>query len=250
MPPGLARRAARCFIGRCSCSIPGSTTTSCRSRAAGSRQLRTAVAIIAFMSWRVGLNMVVGYAGLLDLGYVAFYAIGGYVAGWFASHAVRQDSIVSARLARALPGRARHPHLALAAAAGRAACSPPARRADRPADAAPARRLPGDRDARLRRDHPAVRAQRRQHVGGFNLTNGFAGHHPDRPIGLRHLCTASLPFLPTISPTPSTRPGTTGVWRCSWIAVFCRSGCAIRASGGPGSRSARTRTRRPRWACR
>jgi len=29
----------------------------------------------------IGLNVVVGYAGLLDLGYVAFWAIGGYVAG-------------------------------------------------------------------------------------------------------------------------------------------------------------------------
>src|SRR4051812_49736942 len=29
----------------------------------------------------VGLNIVVGYAGLLDLGYVAFWAIGGYGAG-------------------------------------------------------------------------------------------------------------------------------------------------------------------------
>jgi branched-chain amino acid transport system permease protein len=33
----------------------------------------------------VGLNIVVGYAGLLDLGYVAFWAIGGYVAGWLMS---------------------------------------------------------------------------------------------------------------------------------------------------------------------
>jgi branched-chain amino acid transport system permease protein len=30
----------------------------------------------------LGLNIVVGYAGLLDLGYVAFWAIGTYVAGW------------------------------------------------------------------------------------------------------------------------------------------------------------------------
>ena len=29
----------------------------------------------------VGLNIVVGYAGLLDLGFVAFWAIGGYTAG-------------------------------------------------------------------------------------------------------------------------------------------------------------------------
>jgi branched-chain amino acid transport system permease protein len=41
------------------------------------------VAIFAMMA--VGLNMVVGYAGLLDLGYVAFYALGAYTAGWLAS---------------------------------------------------------------------------------------------------------------------------------------------------------------------
>ena len=33
----------------------------------------------------LGLNIVVGYAGLLDLGYVAFYAAGAYIAGWLAS---------------------------------------------------------------------------------------------------------------------------------------------------------------------
>jgi branched-chain amino acid transport system permease protein len=33
----------------------------------------------------LGLNVVVGYAGLLDLGYVAFYAAGAYMAGWLAS---------------------------------------------------------------------------------------------------------------------------------------------------------------------
>lgn len=33
----------------------------------------------------LGLNIVVGYAGLLDLGYVAFYAVGAYVFAWLAS---------------------------------------------------------------------------------------------------------------------------------------------------------------------
>src|SRR5574340_1792322 len=33
----------------------------------------------------LGLNIVVGYAGLLDLGYVAFYALGAYVYAWLAS---------------------------------------------------------------------------------------------------------------------------------------------------------------------
>ncbi|HEX2304523.1 MAG TPA: branched-chain amino acid ABC transporter permease [Gaiella sp.] len=46
---------------------------------------RTLVVMIAFTMMAVGLNIVVGYCGLLDLGYVAFYAVGAYTAGWFAS---------------------------------------------------------------------------------------------------------------------------------------------------------------------
>ncbi len=38
-----------------------------------------------FAVFGVGLNIVVGYAGLLDLGYVAFFAIGAYAGGWFMS---------------------------------------------------------------------------------------------------------------------------------------------------------------------
>src|SRR5690242_2224637 len=33
----------------------------------------------------LGLNVVVGYAGLLDLGYVAFYAVGAYMFGLLGS---------------------------------------------------------------------------------------------------------------------------------------------------------------------
>ena len=47
--------------------------------------LHSMVTILVFVMMAVGLNIVVGYAGLLDLGYVAFYAIGAYTAGWFAS---------------------------------------------------------------------------------------------------------------------------------------------------------------------
>ena len=47
--------------------------------------LHSAVTILVFVMMAVGLNVVVGYAGLLDLGYVAFYAIGAYTAGWLAS---------------------------------------------------------------------------------------------------------------------------------------------------------------------
>jgi branched-chain amino acid transport system permease protein len=40
---------------------------------------------VIWVVFALGLNIVVGYAGLLDLGYVAFWAIGGYVAGWLMS---------------------------------------------------------------------------------------------------------------------------------------------------------------------
>jgi branched-chain amino acid transport system permease protein len=43
------------------------------------------VVMIIVTMMALGLNVVVGYAGLLDLGYVAFYAAGAYVAGWLAS---------------------------------------------------------------------------------------------------------------------------------------------------------------------
>jgi branched-chain amino acid transport system permease protein len=48
-------------------------------------EMSTAVVMCVFIVMALGLNVVVGYAGLLDLGYVAFYAAGAYVAGWFAT---------------------------------------------------------------------------------------------------------------------------------------------------------------------
>ncbi len=45
----------------------------------------TAVTMTIYIMMAIGLNIVVGYAGLLDLGYVAFYAVGAYTAAWFAS---------------------------------------------------------------------------------------------------------------------------------------------------------------------
>ncbi len=41
--------------------------------------------VLLYAMLALGLNIVVGYAGLLDLGYIAFYAIGAYVYAWLAS---------------------------------------------------------------------------------------------------------------------------------------------------------------------
>jgi branched-chain amino acid transport system permease protein len=43
------------------------------------------VVALAYVIMALGLNVVVGFAGLLVLGYVAFFAIGAYTVGWFMS---------------------------------------------------------------------------------------------------------------------------------------------------------------------
>ena len=47
--------------------------------------MNNAVLALAYVVMALGLNIVVGFAGLLDLGYVAFYAFGSYAVGWLAS---------------------------------------------------------------------------------------------------------------------------------------------------------------------
>ncbi|MBV8432389.1 MAG: hypothetical protein JO244_14580 [Solirubrobacterales bacterium] len=43
------------------------------------------VVVLAYVVFALGLNIVVGFAGLLDLGYVAFFALGAYTLGWLGS---------------------------------------------------------------------------------------------------------------------------------------------------------------------
>lgn len=50
--------------------------------------LRTGARFLIFAMLAIGLNVVVGYAGLLDLGYVAFYGIAGYLYAYTSSNFV------------------------------------------------------------------------------------------------------------------------------------------------------------------
>jgi branched-chain amino acid transport system permease protein len=65
---------------------------------------------LAYVVMALGLNIVVGFAGLLDLGYVAFYALGAYSVGWFASdHFAAVDGgaglhVAAGEFASTLPG--------------------------------------------------------------------------------------------------------------------------------------------------
>ena len=116
------------------------------------------VPILIFVMLALGLNIVVGYAGLLDLGYAAFFAIGAYTAAFLTSP---QSPLVkrgieptsgwrwwSAAVVAALFG----------VILGRA-------------DAAAARRLPGDRDAGVRRDRAARLPQPGELTGGSKGLN-------------------------------------------------------------------------------
>ncbi|HWT24729.1 MAG TPA: branched-chain amino acid ABC transporter permease [Solirubrobacteraceae bacterium] len=51
----------------------------------GSPFIEDSTVALVYVVMALGLNIVVGFAGLLDLGYVAFFAIGAYTVGWFGS---------------------------------------------------------------------------------------------------------------------------------------------------------------------
>jgi branched-chain amino acid transport system permease protein len=61
---------------------------------------------LAYTVMALGLNVVVGFAGLLDLGYVAFFAIGAYCTGWFSSgfYADSDIHVVVSKFQQSLPG--------------------------------------------------------------------------------------------------------------------------------------------------
>ena len=51
----------------------------------GGEFLSISTLILAYAVMALGLNIIVGFAGLLDFGYVAFFALGALMAGWFMS---------------------------------------------------------------------------------------------------------------------------------------------------------------------
>jgi branched-chain amino acid transport system permease protein len=51
----------------------------------GAPLIEDCVIALAYVVMALGLNIIVGFAGLLDLGFVAFFAIGAYTVGWFGS---------------------------------------------------------------------------------------------------------------------------------------------------------------------
>ena len=116
------------------------------------------IMIYVMLGW--GLNIVVGLAGLLDLGYVAFYAVGAYSYALLSTTfgLLVLDLPAARRIARGDVGR--HSRLPGVEAS---------------------RRLSGDRDARLRRDHPP----RAHQLGRPDQRLRRHQQHPARQL-LRH----------------------------------------------------------------
>ena len=121
--------------------------------------MNATIIALAYAVMSLGLNIVVGFAGLLDLGYVAFYALGAYSLGWFGSGFFfkAQVHVLVSPVASTLPGV--HLNFILILIGAALICAA-AGNADRAADAAAARRLHRDRHARVRRDHRRGRGQR------------------------------------------------------------------------------------------
>ena len=135
--------------------------------------------MLVFMMMAVGLNIVVGYAGLLDLGYVAFYAMGAYTVAWFASVQFANHERPLRRRRRRLE-RARHPHLDLAPARRSPASS---RRSSGSSIGLPTLRLRGDYLAIVTLGFGEILPQIARNGDnlfgtGFNLTNGPNGITP------------------------------------------------------------------------
>jgi branched-chain amino acid transport system permease protein len=72
----------------------------------GSPFIEDSTIALVYVVMALGLNIVVGFAGLLDLGYVAFFAIGAYTMGWFGSgfSSTKDIHIGVAEQLSALPG--------------------------------------------------------------------------------------------------------------------------------------------------
>jgi branched-chain amino acid transport system permease protein len=136
----------------------------------------------------LGLNIVVGYAGLLDLGYVAFWAIGGYVAGWLMAPFAFQATPAFKNLkfslfGNPLPGQDQGIHLSFwlvlpLAGLFCALCGI--------LIGAPTLRLKSDYLALVTLGFGEIIPQvfvNGENIKGFNLSNGTKGITPVDPIG-------------------------------------------------------------------
>ena len=187
----------------------------------------------------IGLNIVAGFAGLLDLGYVAFYAFGAYTAAFLASPHFGSLSVV---LFSAIPGFPGIHFPFVDPRPARNARGRDVRGVAGRADVAPSRRLPRDRHARIRRDRAGgVQEPERRELQlrpdpprEREPDRRQPRHQPDRPADLLRdpvRVQRELRRLPRDDPARGTRSSSPAI-------------SSTRGWAGRGWRSARTRSPR------
>jgi branched-chain amino acid transport system permease protein len=148
-----------------------------------------AIIVAMYILLALGLNIVVGFAGLLDLGFVAFYALGAYVIGWLASSHFRQVSFSLGSTAASITGgdppgiHISFWILLIIAGAFAALCGV--------IIGAPTLRLRGDYLAIVTLGFGEIIPkvfQNGDNLGGFNLTNGT--------IGIKAIDSPGIQILP------------------------------------------------------
>ena len=162
----------------------------------------------------LGLNIVVGHAGLLDLGYVAFFAVGAYTTAWLGTHhATLPSGAVRARSAVVV-------------------AMPPASSA-RP----PTLRLRGDYLAIVTLgfgEIVRITAQNLKWLGGAAASSNIP--RPPSFLGLKFGVLDPKPYYWLVLAVIIV------------IVISCTASSAA-GSAGPGRRSGRTRTPPSSWAC-
>src|SRR5215217_2040863 len=196
----------------------------------------------------LGLNVVVGYAGLLDLGYVAFWALGGYTAGWLMAAPFNWtwDFQLFAPVAESYPGT--HITFWLVILIAGCLCALLG-----VAIGAPTLRLRGDYLALVTLGFGEVITQffrNSNDIDGYNVANGDAGIPIIDPIGLG-------PFgLIAGVPESLTNSGSDNIYKilvlggllglCLFVSLRIRGGRLGRA----WQPFAKTSWQRPRWEFR
>ena len=217
-PAAFERVAAPAFYPR----VRRRRGARCRSSRATATCIRVGFDTLLYMLLALGLNIVVGFAGLLDLGYVAFYGFGAYVYAMLASPTS-------------------------SASTGRRRVDPDRRRAgDDPARAARRRcrrgACVGDYLAIVTLFFGQLFVTRRPATGtgsrssastrGYDITGGPNGITERRPLPpLRASRSSSLRSYYYVA-----------LARSSLVVCRASTSSATRAPGAPGARCARTRS--------
>jgi branched-chain amino acid transport system permease protein len=179
----------------------------------------------------LGLNVVVGYAGLLDLGYVAFWALGGYTAGWLMAFPFNWtwDFRLLSPVPERLPGT--HVNFWLVCIIAGCFCAILGI-----IIGTPTLRLRGDYLALVTLGFGEVITQffrNSNEIGGLNVANGDQGIGPIDPIGTGPLGAAG------IAPPLLTNSAAGNVWKilvlgflvgiCIFVSLRIREGRLGRA---------------------